>query len=124
MQKSDKETGRDQNAVTWQGVVLAKISLQGAVKLTNNRTAPTRIEVTRSVLGSATEADHDGKVEMQNVLEDDSLGPVSGYPVWWGWYPWPKWWTHFNGVGKITWKLDLQPGKSVDLKYAWNYYWR
>jgi hypothetical protein len=124
VQKSDKETGRDQNAVTWQRVVLAKISLQGAVKLTNNRTAPTRIEVTRSVLGSATEADHDGKVEMQNVLEDDSLGPVSGYPVWWGWYPWPKWWTRFNGVGKITWKLDLPPGKSAELKYTWNYYWQ
>ena len=25
---------------------------------------------------------------------------------------------------KVTWKLDLAPGKSVDLKYTWNYYWR
>ena len=49
---------------------------------------------------------------------------MTGYPSWWGWYSWPQWWTHFNGVGKVTWKLDLEPGKSVDLKYTWNYYWR
>ena len=76
------------------------------------------------MLGNATEADHDGKVEMQNVLEDDSPGPVSEHPYWWGWYGWPHWWSHFNGVAKVTWTLDLEPGKSVELKYTWNYYWR
>ena len=85
---------------------------------------PARIEVTRNVLGNATEADHDGKVEMLNIFEDDSLGPVTTYPSWWGWYSWPHWWTHFNGVAKVAWKLDLEPGESVDLKYTWNYYWR
>ena len=101
-----------------------KIDLQGEIKLTNHRAAPVRIEVTRNVLGNATEADHDGKVEMQNVFEDDSVGPVSAHPYWWGWYSWPQWWAHFNGVAKVTWKLDLEPGESVDLKYTWNYYWR
>ena len=124
VKKSDKETGREHNAANWEGVAYAKINLQGTIKLTNNRAAAARIEVTRNVLGNATEADHDGKVEMQNVFEDDSLGPVSGYPYWWGWYSWPHWWTHFNGIAKVTWKLDLEPGESVDLKYTWNYYWR
>ncbi len=103
---------------------MAKINLEGMIRLTNNRSVPSKIEVTRQVLGNATEADRDGKVEMMNVVEDDSLAPASGYPVWWGWYSWPQWWTHFNGVAKITWKLDLEPGKSVELKYNWNYYWR
>ncbi len=71
----------------------------------------------------AREADM-GLLYLQNVFEDDSLGPVTGHPPWWGWYAWPQWWTHFNGVGKITWKLDLKPGQGVDLKYTWNYYWR
>ena len=77
VKKSDKETGRDHNAVNWEGHTYAKINLQGTIALTNHRAAPARIEVTRNVLGNATEADHDGKVEMQNVFEDDSLGPVS-----------------------------------------------
>jgi hypothetical protein len=124
VKKSDKETSRDHNAVNWEGSTYAKINLQGIIRLTNHRTAPATIEVTRNVLGNATEADQGGKVEMQNAFEDDSAGPVTGYPTWWGWYSWPQWWTHFNGIGKITWKLDLKPGQSVDLKYTWNYYWR
>ena len=124
VKKSDKEIGRDHNAVNWEGSTYAKINLQGTIRLTNNRAAPARIEVTRNVLGNTTDADHEGKVEMQNVFEDDSAGPMTGYPSWWGWYSWPQWWTHFNGVGKVTWKLELEPGKSCDLKYTWNYYWR
>ncbi len=124
VKKSDKEIGRDHNAVNWEGNSYAKINLQGTIKLTNNRAVPAKIEVTRNVLGNATEADHDGKVEMQNVFEDDSVGPVTGHPSWWGWYVWPQWWAHFNGVGKVTWKLDLEPGQGVDLKYTWNYFWR
>jgi hypothetical protein len=124
VKKSDKETGRDHNAANWEGQSLAKVNLQGTIKLTNRRTAPARIEVTRKVLGNATEADHYGVVELQNVFEDDAPSPVSAYPSWWGWYSWPQWWTHFNGMAKVTWKIDLEPGKSVELKYSWNYYWR
>ena len=124
VKKTDKETGREHNAANFEGNVLAKIILDGTIRLTNNRAAPSKIEVTRQVLGNATEADHEGKVEMLDIFDDDSLAPVSGYPVWWGWYSWPYWWTHFNGNAKITWKLDLEPGKSVELKYNWNYYWR
>ena len=122
VKKTDKETGREHNAANWQGTMLAKISLDGAISLTNNRAAPARIEVTRHVLGNVTETDHDGRVEMQSVFEDDSLGPHA-YPEWWGWYAWPVWWQHFNSVAKITWKLDLEPGKTAELKYTWNYYW-
>jgi hypothetical protein len=124
VKKTDKETGRDHNAASWENYNYAKINLEGTIRITNNRSATSKIEVTRHVLGNASEADHDGKVEMQNVFEDDSLGPTHGYPDWWGWYSWPNWWTHFNGIAKITWKVDLEPGKSVDLKYNWNYYWR
>ena len=45
-------------------------------------------------------------------------------PTWWGWYSWPYWWNHFNGIGRITWKVKLEPGKNVDLGYKWHYYWR
>jgi hypothetical protein len=45
-------------------------------------------------------------------------------PSWWGWYSWPSWWHQLNGVGRITWKIDLAAGKSVDLGYTWHYFWR
>ena len=33
-------------------------------------------------------------------------------PSWWGWYSWPSWWHQLNGVGRITWKIDLAAGKA------------
>jgi len=75
-------------------------------------------------LGNVGAADHDGKAEMVNVLEDDSFVPISAnrQPQWWNLYNWPAWWQHFNGVGRISWNFKLKPGESLDLGYAWHYY--
>jgi hypothetical protein len=37
---------------------------------------------------------------------------------------WPYWWHHFNGMGRISWKVALKPGETVDLGYAWHCFWR
>jgi hypothetical protein len=75
------------------------------------------------VLGNVTAADNGGIVAKVNVLEDgSSMGGES--PRWWRWYNWPNWWPHFNGVGRITWKVRIEPGRSADLGYTWHYFWR
>jgi hypothetical protein len=127
--KSDKETARTPNAATWDGSPYARIDLVGSLKLTNRRDKKVQVEVTRYVLGNATQAGQDGKVEMVNVFEDPSFLPARSagglsWDWWWQWHNWPNWWYHFNGVGKISWKVDLAPGDSTELNYTWNYYWR
>ena len=64
-----------------------------------------------------------GVVAMNNVFEGDDSGAGDGQPGWWRSYNWPWWWNHINGVGRITWKLKLEPGKPVDLGYGWHYFW-
>lgn len=118
--RTDKETARTPNAVNWQGDQYGKVDLAGTISLTNYRKETVKIEVTRNVLGNAEKADNDGKIEMLNVLDQEGFVQ----PFWWRWYGWPNWWYHFNGMGKITWNVSLEPGKSVDLGYSWNYYWR
>jgi parallel beta-helix repeat protein len=59
-----------------------------------------------------------GVIAMLDVLGYDQR------PEWWGWYTWPIWWASYNGLGKITWTATLEPGKRVELDYAWQYYWR
>ena len=45
-----------------------------------------------------------------NLLEDDE-GLQSAYrPGWYGYYSWPAWWSHFNGVGRVTWTAKLANG--------------
>ncbi len=124
VKKTDKETLRTPNAATINNNHISRIDLQGDVSITNYGTTPAELEATRNVLGNVSKADHNGVAQMVNVFEDDSLAPVDTQsPYWWGWYSWPYWWNHFNGVGRIIWKLTLQPSQAADLGYNWNYYW-
>jgi hypothetical protein len=120
--KSEKETKRTPNAATWQGNSYARTDLEGKLTLANYHREPITVKVTRFVLGAADFADNGGKVEMVNQFEDAASG--GAHPYWWGWYSWPAWWSHFNGVGRITWDVKLEPGKSVELNYTWHYFWQ
>ena len=124
VKKSDNETKRTPNATNWQGDQYGRVDLNGKITLTSFAKQPVEVEVVRNVLGNASEADHDGKIEMVNILEDASVGSGGPYPYWWGWFSWPWWWHHFNGVGRIRWTVKLELGQPVELAYAWNYYWR
>jgi hypothetical protein len=124
VKKSDTETSRTPNAVKHNGDAFTRVDLNGKITLTNHRDQPVEIEVTRYVLGNAGRADHEGTVEKINVFENgDYLGSVE-YPYWWGWYGWPSWWNYFNGIGRIIWRVKLDPGQEVKLGYDWNYLWR
>jgi len=125
VKKIDSETKRTPNAESWQNDEYGKIDLAGKITLTNYRKTPVEIEVIRNVLGNVASADHDGRTVMVNSFEDPSFSAGSGpYPAWWGWYSWPWWWHHFNGIGRITWTVQLEPAKPLDLGYTWNYCWR
>jgi hypothetical protein len=124
VKKADRETLRTPSASVWQGDQYGRVDLSGTITLTSFAKAPLTVEVEREVLGNVTTADHKGKVEMVNVFEDSGAGRWSPQPPWWGWFNWPWWWQHFNGMGKVTWTVQLEPTQPVDLGYRWNYYWR
>jgi hypothetical protein len=120
--KSDTESGRTHNAVVQDGENYTRVDLNGRITLVNHRAQPAELEITRHVLGNAESAEHSGKIDKINAFEDadDNIAR----PDWWNWFGWPRAWANFNGIGRITWKLKLNAGESVDLAYKWNYYWR
>lgn len=125
VKKTDNEIKRTPNTVAWQGDQYGRVDLAGALTLTSYRPEPVTVEVVRHVLGNVDSADHDGKIEMVNVFEDSSFaGGANPLPGWWRWFSWPWWWRHFNGAGRVTWTVELQPRQPLDLAYTWNYYWR
>ena len=124
VKKSDQESKRTPNAVQWEGNQYARVDFAGKINLTNHRGQPVEVEVVRHVLGAADTADHDGVLKQVSVMEDDGYIAPGDYPYWWGWYNWPHWWSHFNGVGRISWKITLEPGQSAELGYTWHYFWR
>jgi hypothetical protein len=125
VKKSDNETQRTPNATVWQGDQYGRVDLAGTIALTSFRKDPVEVEVMRNVLGNVDSVDSGGKTEMVNIFEDATFAGENGaYPYWWGWFSWPWWWHHFNGVGRIAWTVQLEPQKTTELGYTWNYYWR
>jgi len=123
VKKQDTEAGRTPNAVNWGGHSYARVDLAGEIHLANHRDKPVVLEVSRSVLGNIDSATNEGTITHLGRHESGWFA-TGGYPFWWGWYNWPYWWYHFNAIGRVTWKIELEPGKSVDLKYTWHYFWR
>jgi hypothetical protein len=124
VKKSDVESKRTPDAMQENGNHYSRIDLAGKITITSHRTKPTELEITRYVLGAADSAEADGKVEKMNLFENGDYLASGDYPYWWNWYGWPYWWNAFNGIGRITWNLTLDPDQSKDLGYQWHYLWR
>jgi hypothetical protein len=124
VEKAENETQRTPNAVRLHGDDYARVDLAGKISLTNYKAQAIQLEITRHVLGNVQTADHGGVVVKINAFEDGRYMAAGSYPSWWGRYSWPSWWHQLNGWGRITWKINLEAGKSVDLGYTWHYFWR
>jgi len=124
VKKTERETDRLPNAENWMSDSYARIDLEGTISLTNYSGKAVQIEVTRLVLGRIASATADGKIEGVNLVEDDNVRWSADLPQWWYWYGWPYWWHHFNGLGRVTWDVKLEPNQKTDLGYEWSYWWR
>jgi hypothetical protein len=122
IEKKDKETGRVPNAANWHGNRYDRIDLAGKIHLVNHGPRAAEVEVTRHILGIVDGADQDGRIEQVSWAEG-GWATADGLPRWWSWCSWGAWWYEFNGIGRITWKATLEPGKSIDLEYTWHYFW-
>ena len=124
VKKSDNETKRTPKAVMWNGDRYTRINLDGAITLTNYKTNPVTVEITRYTLGNVDVVGQSGQKEMVNPFENSSFLPEGELSTWWQNYSWPWWWYRFNGIGKITWTTTLEPNKACEHSYSWHYFWR
>jgi hypothetical protein len=124
VKKSELESKRTPNAMSENGNSYSRIDLAGKLSITSHRDKPIELEVTRFILGIADTTDHDGKIEKISAYEDGDSLSGADYPNWWGWYAWPHWWNYMNGVGRVTWKVKLEPKQQAELNYSWHYFWR
>lgn len=124
IKKTDNETKRTPNAVSWNGDRYTRIDLEGNITLTNYKEEPVTIEIIRHVLGNLDTVGQQGEKEMVNPFEDNSFLPDARTSTWWYGHSWPWWWYHFNGVGRIKWTTTLEPTKSAEHTYSWHYFWR
>lgn len=119
VRKAEREAGRKAQAVSWRSNAYQRIDLAGALTVANDTDRAVEVEVTRHVLGLVDSADAGGKVTAIHLAEDDGTSGFAG-PDWWRSWDWPWWWRALNGVGRIDWKVRIEPGASVDLPYTFH----
>jgi hypothetical protein len=124
VRKTDVEGQRTPNALHENGSIYSRIDLKGKISLTSHRTQSSELEVNRYVLGTADQASQEGKPERMNAFEDEDYLSANAHPYWWNWYGWPWWWSHVNGISRISWKVMLEPNQNLDLGYDWHYFWQ
>jgi hypothetical protein len=132
VRKTESEVEREKNAASWltpsmpphpREVAYSRAKQNGKITIVSYHGQPVDLEVTRHLVGNADTADHEGVVTGVNMSEDDFFWMTSTYPAWWSWYAWADWWYHFNGMGRVDWKLTLKPGEKAELGYTWHYFW-
>lgn len=128
--RTEKEAQRHTNTVQWatpssnnRAIWYDRVALTGSVCVINFKKEAVDVEITRHVVGNLEKADHDGVTSQANLADEATLLSAGNYPAWWAWYGWQDWWYHFNGMGRVDWKLTLKPGEKVELGYHWNYFW-
>ena len=118
----DLETNRQANAANWGGHSCDRFDLAGAIALTNHLTKTIDLEVARSILGNIDDANQQGEIEQIGGHGNNWMAE-NAYPYWWHWYNWPYWWYRFNTIGRVNWKIQLEPDQKLTLQYNWHYFW-
>ncbi|HIJ64389.1 MAG TPA: hypothetical protein HPP77_00455 [Candidatus Hydrogenedentes bacterium] len=109
--KSEVFELRRENDVRINNEKYTNIALHGKLDVTNFKDKTVRLSITRSVIGTASEATHDGKIALRDQLE-----ALIEHTEAWRW--------RINPMSTIEWELDLEAGKSITLEYDWNCYLR
>lgn len=128
--RHEKAARRMTNVVQWptpssnnRPIWYDSLSMTGNVCVINFKKEAVDVEITRHVVGNLDKADHDGVISQANLADERTLFSAGNYPAWWSWYSWQDWWYHFNGMGRVDWKLTLKPGEKIELGYNWHYFW-
>jgi hypothetical protein len=104
-------------------IAYTRIEMTGTVSVVNFKQEPVLVEVSRRLVGNVDKATQAGVITQANLADEANILGAGDYPGWWSWYGWPDWWYHFNGMGRVDWKLTIKAGEKVQLGYTWNYYW-
>ena len=106
----EHETGRDLNALSWDGYQYAKIAKQANVHLCNNKNVPIDVEMTLRVGGKVIEASEDGQIVLGAFRAEDWAN-YRGHPA-------------VNNSSTVTWKATLKPGQTIEPVVSYFYFTR
>lgn len=124
VKKTDRETGRTPNAVSWNNSNFMRVDLTGKILIANRRAEAVDIEVRRTCFGKLTETSAGGTMEQLSVYDSDPTETLATET--WSRHNWfsSVWSQTLNGLGRAQWTVHVEPGKDAEVACSWQYYWR
>ncbi|MCA9321328.1 MAG: hypothetical protein KDB53_11365 [Planctomycetes bacterium] len=119
--REDRETGRQNGALTLGRTVYHQVDLESTVRLVNRTKKAVKVEVVRQVFGHVDAAMDEGEVTRLSMLRARASSSRSS--DWWTAVSWPHWWSQVNGVSRVTWERTLEPGEASDFRLTSHYFW-
>jgi len=107
---SEEETGRDRDALKWDGHMYVRIDKLGRLRVTNRKKEAIVLEVLCGLGGRVDEATHDGKVTIGSFESSDWLRYRGSAAV--------------NNHSIVAWKLDLAAGETIAPTVKFHYFTR
>jgi hypothetical protein len=107
---TEKEVGRELEAVTWAGHNYARIAKEMKLDLCNNKSIPIEAEITVRVGGKVVEASDEGDVNL-SAFNPADWENYQGNPA-------------VNNSSQVTWKTKLKPGESFTPTLDYHYFTR
>ncbi|QDU98959.1 hypothetical protein [Lignipirellula cremea] len=107
---TEKETGRELKALTWDNHGYARIKQQALLRLRNSKSETIDAEVSFRFGGKVDQASHDGDVAVSSYQADD-----------WQRYRGD---TAVNNSSTVRWKVTIEPGKTFEPSVDYHYFTR
>ncbi len=125
LKRSEDETKRTPDALTYNNNKFARIDVAGKLTLTSFRAEPVTVEITRQFVGTVSEAgagQAKGTIRQVGAGDDAFASPEGGAPAWWSYTN--DYWRQVNPLSSVTWTLTLPAKGSLELPYNYSYFWR
>ena len=114
----DLSTKKEEKEISRKSIVVAgnsyqQVFIHGTLSVTNLKSKPVRIYITRKAIGKVSEATDDGKIRLTSILEDTDISTND--------YSWqsslPQYYFNLNSYSEIKWDKTIPAGKTITVEY-------
>lgn len=120
--RRETEGKRTLNALKWHNEDYSRVDVGGRLVVTSYHNTPITVELTQQFIGTVDKAEMGGAIRKLGLGDDSASSAGENLPAWWNYNSGD--WRSLNGLSSVHWSVTVPAKGSVELPYAYHYFWR
>lgn len=120
--RRETEGKRTLNALKWHNEDYSRVDVGGRLIVTSYHNTPITVELTQQFIGTVDKAEMGGVIRKLGLGDDTAGSAGENLPSWWNYNSGD--WRSINGLSSVHWTVTVPAKGSVELPYAYHYFWR